>query len=38
MPTPSLALSNLRTFAVMLVLAVHASAAYLGSSPAFPVP
>jgi glucans biosynthesis protein C len=36
MPTPSLALNNLRTFAVMLVLAVHASAAYLGSSPAPP--
>jgi hypothetical protein len=36
MPTPSLALNNLRTFAVMLVLAVHASAAYLGSSPANP--
>jgi glucans biosynthesis protein C len=36
MPTPSLALNNLRTFAVMLVLAVHASAAYLGSSPLFP--
>src|SRR5262249_31936059 len=36
MPTPSLALNNLRTFAVMLVLAVHASAAYLGSSPTAP--
>jgi hypothetical protein len=36
MPTPSLALKNLRTFAVMLVLAVHASAAYFGSSPATP--
>ena len=36
MPGPSLAINNLRTFAVMLVLAVHASAAYLGSSPAFP--
>jgi glucans biosynthesis protein C len=36
MPSPSLALNNLRTFAVMLVLAVHASAAYLGSSPVFP--
>jgi peptidoglycan/LPS O-acetylase OafA/YrhL len=34
--SPSLALNNLRTFAVMLVLAVHASAAYLGSSPALP--
>jgi hypothetical protein len=34
--SPSLALNNLRTFAVMLVLAVHASAAYLGSSPAAP--
>lgn len=33
-PTPSLALNNLRTFAIMLVLAVHASLAYLGSSPA----
>jgi glucans biosynthesis protein C len=36
--SPSLALNNLRTFAVMLVLAVHASAAYLGSSPAAPFP
>ncbi len=36
MPTPSLALNNLRTFAVVLVLAVHASAAYLGSSPVSP--
>lgn len=35
-PSPSLALNNLRTFAVMVVLAVHASAAYLGSSPAAP--
>jgi hypothetical protein len=37
MPTPSLALNNLRTFVVMAVLAVHASAAYLGSSPATPL-
>lgn len=36
MPTPSLALNNLRTLAVVLVLAVHASAAYLGSSPTSP--
>jgi peptidoglycan/LPS O-acetylase OafA/YrhL len=36
MPTPSLALNNLRTFAIMVVLAVHACAAYLGSSPASP--
>jgi hypothetical protein len=36
MPTPSLAINNLRTFAVVLVLAVHSSAAYLGSSPAHP--
>jgi Acyltransferase family len=36
MVTPSLALNNLRTFAVVLVLAVHACAAYLGSSPALP--
>jgi glucans biosynthesis protein C len=36
MPSPSVALNNLRTFAVILVLAVHASAAYLGSSPAAP--
>lgn len=36
MQTPSLALNNLRTFAVMVVLAVHACAAYLGSSPALP--
>ncbi len=35
-PSPSLALNNLRTFAVMVVLAVHASAAYLGSSPVSP--
>jgi peptidoglycan/LPS O-acetylase OafA/YrhL len=33
-PSPSIALNNLRTFAVVLVLAVHASLAYLGSSPA----
>jgi peptidoglycan/LPS O-acetylase OafA/YrhL len=33
-PSPSLAVHNLRTFAVMVVLAVHSSAAYLGSSPA----
>ncbi len=32
--TPSLALNNLRTFAVILVLAVHSFVAYLGSSPA----
>jgi hypothetical protein len=36
MSSPSLALNNLRTCAVMLVLAVHACAAYLGSSPAVP--
>jgi peptidoglycan/LPS O-acetylase OafA/YrhL len=36
MQTPSLALNNLRTFAVMVVLAVHACAAYLGSSPTSP--
>lgn len=36
LPSPSLALGNLRTVAVMVVLAVHASAAYLGSSPAAP--
>lgn len=34
--TPSLALNNLRTFAVILVLAVHSFVAYLGSSPASP--
>lgn len=34
--SPSRALNNLRTFAVVLVLAVHACAAYLGSSPASP--
>ena len=33
MPKQSLALNNLRTFAILLVLAVHASVAYLGSSP-----
>ena len=38
MPKPNLALNNLRTFAVLLVLAVHASIAYLGSSPASPIP
>jgi hypothetical protein len=36
MPTPNLAINNLRTFAVLLVVAVHASVAYLGSSPASP--
>jgi Acyltransferase family len=36
MVTPSLALNNLRTFAVILVLAVHSFVAYLGSSPASP--
>jgi hypothetical protein len=34
MPTPSVALNNLRTFAILLVLAIHAVEAYLGSSPA----
>jgi hypothetical protein len=34
--TPSLALNNLRTFAIILVLAVHSFVAYLGSSPDFP--
>ena len=34
---PSLALNNLRTFAILLVLAVHASVAYLGSSPTAPI-
>jgi Acyltransferase family len=34
--TPSLALNNLRTFAVVIVLAVHSFVAYLGSSPASP--
>jgi len=33
---PSLALNNLRTFAVVIVLAVHSFVAYLGSSPASP--
>jgi len=37
MPKPSLALNNLRTFAILLVLAVHASVAYLGSSPTAPI-
>jgi glucans biosynthesis protein C len=32
--TPSLALNNLRAFAIVLVLAVHSFEAYLGSSPA----
>jgi len=35
MPTPSTALSNLRTFIILIVLAVHAVEAYLGSSPPF---
>lgn len=34
--TPSLALSNLRTFAIVIVLVVHSVVAYLGSSPALP--
>jgi Acyltransferase family len=34
MSTPSIALNNLRTFAIVIVLAVHAFLAYLGSSPA----
>ena len=34
--TPSLALNNLRTFAIIIVLAAHSSVAYLGSSPASP--
>jgi Acyltransferase family len=34
--TPSLALNNLRTFAVVIVLAAHSFIAYLGSSPASP--
>jgi glucan biosynthesis protein C len=33
MSTPSLALNNLRTFVIVIVLAVHAILAYLGSSP-----
>jgi glucans biosynthesis protein C len=36
MSTPSLALNNLRTFAVIIVLAAHSSIAYLGSSPTAP--
>jgi hypothetical protein len=34
--TPSLALNNLRTAAIVIVLAVHSFEAYLGSSPASP--
>jgi peptidoglycan/LPS O-acetylase OafA/YrhL len=34
MPSPCLALSNLRTFVIVLVLAVHSVVAYLGSLPA----
>jgi len=34
--TPTLALNNLRTFAIVIVLAVHSFVAYLGSSPASP--
>jgi hypothetical protein len=34
--TPSLALSNLRTFAIIIVVAGHSFIAYLGSSPASP--
>jgi acyltransferase-like protein len=33
MPGPSMALSNLRTFVIVLVLAVHSVLAYLGSLP-----
>jgi len=36
MSTPSLALNNLRTFAIVIVLAGHSFLAYLGSSPASP--
>jgi hypothetical protein len=38
MPSPSLALSNLKSFIIVIVLAVHSVAAYLGSLPptAFP--
>jgi glucans biosynthesis protein C len=32
--TPSLAINNLRTFAIVIVLAAHSFIAYLGSSPA----
>src|SRR6266478_16224 len=35
MSTPGLALHNLRTVVIVIVLAVHAVIAYLGSSPAF---
>jgi glucans biosynthesis protein C len=35
MSTPGLALHNLRTVVIVIVLAVHAVVAYLGSSPAF---
>ncbi len=35
MSTPGLALRNLRTVVIVIVLAVHAVMAYLGSSPAF---
>jgi hypothetical protein len=34
MSTPALALNNLRTFAIVIVLAVHSFVAYLASSPA----
>jgi hypothetical protein len=34
--TPNLALNNLRTFAIVIVLAAHSFIAYLGSSPASP--
>jgi len=34
--TPSLAVNNLRTFAIVIVLAVHSFVAYLGSSPTSP--
>jgi hypothetical protein len=34
MSTPALALNNLRTFAIVIVLAVHSFIAYLASSPA----
>jgi hypothetical protein len=34
MSNPALALNNLRTFAIVIVLAVHSFVAYLASSPA----
>lgn len=38
MPKSSLALANLRGFAILMVVAFHSFIAYLGSQPAAPLP